>query len=122
MAEEAYGRLKVMAVKRSMNPSLMTSHEPNADIFNSDGNGGIPQIVNTMLLSSRAGRIELLPALPKAWPNGKVTGIRARGNFTVDIEWHDAKVTHYRISSPEVRSVDVSANGETTTITCEKQN
>ncbi len=55
MAEEAYGRLKAMAVKRSMHPSLITSHEPNADILNADGNGGIPQIVNAMLLQSHEG-------------------------------------------------------------------
>ena len=78
MAEEAYGRLKVMAVKRSMNPSLITSHEPNAGIFNTDGNGGIPQIVNTMLVFSRPGRIDLLPALPNEWPAGKVKGLRPR--------------------------------------------
>lgn len=118
MAEEAYGRLRVMAVKRSMNPSLITSHEPNAEIFNTDGNGGIPQMVNTMLLASRPGRIDLLPALPKAWPSGKITGIRARGNFTVDMEWQDGKVTRYRITAPEAREVEVRANGKTETITC----
>ena len=118
MAEEAYGRLLAMAVKRSMNPSLITSHEPNAEIFNTDGNGGIPQMVNTMLLASRPGRIELLPALPKEWPTGKITGIRARGNFTVDMEWQDGKVTHYRITSPDAREVEVSTNGKTETITC----
>ena len=120
MAEEAYGRLKVMAVRRSMNPSLITSHEPDAGIFNTDGNGGIPQMVNTMLLSGRSARVSLLPALPKAWPNGKVTGIRARGNFTVDMEWRDGKVTNYRITSPEPREVEIRVNGKTRTIMCEK--
>ena len=83
LAEEAYGRLKVMAVKRSMNPSLVTSHEPNADIFNADGNGGIPHIVNTMLVFSRPGRVDLLPALPAEWPRGEVRGILARGQITI---------------------------------------
>ena len=53
MPEEAYGRLKVLAVKRSMNLSLITSHEPNAECFNTDGNGGVPHIANTMLMQSR---------------------------------------------------------------------
>jgi len=64
--------------------------------------------------------ISLLPALPKAWPNGKVTGLRARGNFTVDIEWKDGKVTNYRIASPEPREVKVRVNGETKTVHSEK--
>ena len=116
MSEEAYGRLKVMAVKRSMNPSLITSHEPNADIFNTDGNGGIPQIANTMLLFSRPGRIDLLPALPAAWPSGSVKGLRARGGFTVDIEWKDGKVTAYRIASKRPQPVTVRINGELKTV------
>ena len=84
MAEEAYGRLKVMAVKRSMNPSLITSHEPNGGIFNTDGNGGIPHIVNTMLVFSRPGRLDLLPALPAAWPKGEIRGILARRQITIN--------------------------------------
>ena len=119
MAEEAYGRLEVMAVNRSMNPSLITSHEPNAEVFNTDGNGGILQIANTMLLFSRPGQIDLLPALPKSWPNGKVTGLRARGNFTVDIKWKDGKVTNYRIAAKERKSVNVRVNGEVKTVSAE---
>jgi alpha-L-fucosidase 2 len=121
MAEEAYGRLQVMAVKQSMTLSLITSHEPNGDILNTDGNGGIPQIVNTMLLFSRPGQIDLLPALPKDWPSGKVTGLRARGNLTVDIEWKDGKVTNYSITSPESKEIRVRVNGEIRTIFCEKK-
>jgi hypothetical protein len=129
MPEEAYGRLKVMAVKRSMTPSLITTHEPNAECFNADGNGGIPKIVSTMLLQSRVQpgdltsqpanphvEITLLPALPKEWPNGLIKGLRARGGFTVDIEWKDGKVTNYRITSPVPREVKVRVNGEIKTV------
>jgi len=84
MPEEAYGRLKVMAVKRSMNPSLITSHEPNANILNTDGNGGIPQIVNMMLTYSQPGRLDLLPALAAAWPTGEIRGILCRGQITLN--------------------------------------
>jgi hypothetical protein len=92
LAEDAYGRLKVMAVKRSMNPSLITSHEPNGGILNTDGNGGIPQIVDTMLLFSRPGRIDLLPALPQAWPKGEIRGILARGQVhIIRLAWDTAK-------------------------------
>jgi alpha-L-fucosidase 2 len=76
--------------------------------------------IGEMLLQSQAGEIELLPALPKTWPSGKVTGLKARGGFTVSIEWKDAKVTSYRISSIVPRPVKVRVNGELKTITSEK--
>jgi alpha-L-fucosidase len=116
MPEEAYSRLKVMAVKRSMAPSLITTHEPDAQCFNTDGNGGIPQIVNTMLLQSRPDFIDLLPALPQAWPNGSIKGLLARGGFTVDIAWKKGKVTDYRIASRKPGDVKVRVNGEIKTV------
>jgi hypothetical protein len=129
LPEEAYGRLKVMAVKRSMTPSLITTHEPDAQCFNTDGNGGIPHIMSTLLLQSRVQpgdpkpqisnqqfEIDLLPALPQAWPNGSVKGLRAPGGFTVDIEWKDRKVIHYRIASPKPQDVKIRVNGESKTV------
>ena len=73
-----------------------------------------------MLLQSHAGEIELLPALPQAWPAGSVKGLRARGNLTVDIAWREGKVTSYRIVSPEPREVKVRINGETKTVKAER--
>ncbi len=62
-------------------------------IFQIDANLGAPTAMLEMLLYSRPGVIDLLPALPSAWPSGHVTGIGARGGFTVDLTWQDGRVT-----------------------------
>ena len=82
------------------------------NIFCVDGNSSGAAGIAEMLLQSHTDEIELLPALPKAWPNGRVTGLKARGNLTVDIEWKEGRVVSYRIASPEPRPVRVRANGE----------
>ena len=87
MAEEAYGRLAAMASKRNMYASLITSHDPNGHIFNVDGNGGIPQMVITMLAFSRTDGVDLLRALPSAWSEGTVKGVNLACGCQADIEW-----------------------------------
>jgi alpha-L-fucosidase 2 len=77
-----------------------------------DGNFGITAGICEMLLQSQGGEIEILPALPKAWPDGRVTGLRARGGSTVDIEWKDGEVASYRVRSPRSEPVKVRVNGE----------
>jgi alpha-L-fucosidase 2 len=88
--------------------------------FQIDGNLGVTAGIAEMLLQSHGGVISFLPALPPSWPTGKVTGLRARGNFTVDIEWKNGKVTSYRIASPQPREIKVRVNGEVKTVTAEK--
>ena len=97
-------------------PNLFDSCPP----FQIDGNFGGCAGIAEMLLQSHAGEIELLPALPKTWPTGKVAGLRARGGFTVDIEWNDGKVTNYRIAAKEAQAVKVRVNGEVKTVNSER--
>lgn len=97
--------------------NLFDAHPP----FQIDGNFGYTAGVCEMLVQSHAGEIELLPALPRAWPTGKVTGLRARGGFSVDIEWREGNVTRYRVSSAQPQTVKVRVNGALTTVTSEKQ-
>ncbi|WP_026413412.1 glycosyl hydrolase family 95 catalytic domain-containing protein [Actinomadura oligospora] len=67
--------------------------------FQIDANYGTPSAMLDMLLYSRPGLIELLPALPSAWSSGSVTGIGARGGFTVDLAWSAGAVTSATLHS-----------------------
>jgi len=88
-------------------PNLLGAHPP----FQIDGNFGFTAGVAEMLLQSHRGEVHLLPALPRAWKNGRVRGLRARGGFVVDFEWRDGAVRRVRVRATKGGLCRIRAEG-----------
>ncbi|MDV6331272.1 glycoside hydrolase family 95 protein [Asticcacaulis sp. 201] len=86
--------------RESTAPNYFDTHPMyNGPIFQIDGNLGATAAMAEMLMQSHNGRLRLLPALPKAWSNGKVRGLRARGGIKVDVAWRDGKAVAASLTS-----------------------
>ena len=81
--------------KNGIYPNFFDYHPP----FQIDGNFGFTSGVNEMLMQSNCGLIELLPALPSEWDKGSISGIVARGNFIIGMEWENNTLKTAKITS-----------------------
>jgi hypothetical protein len=91
LADEAYEVVGRLAT-RYWRASGVSTHNAGA-IFNTDVCGGLPAVIASMLIGSRADRVELLPARPAAWPAGAIHGVRLRGGHRLErLAWSDTGV------------------------------
>jgi alpha-L-fucosidase 2 len=118
-ADKAY-QLVVTNLKPSVNGSngsamnLFDIYEvnPGRGIFQIEANFGTPSAVIEMLVYSRPGHVELLPALPAAWAaSGSLSGVGVRGGFVADFSWKNGKVTQATLRSVGGHATTLFSNG-----------
>lgn len=99
-------------LKKSIKNNLYDTHPP----FQIDGNFGIAAAMLEALIQSHAGYIDVLPALPSAWPSGSLKGVRLRGAVSADLEWENGTLTLFELTADERQTVEVRYGKERKTV------
>ncbi len=97
-------------------PNFFDAHPP----FQIDGNFGGTAGICEMLMQCDGETLELLPALPQEWEAGEIKGLKARGNYAIDITWKNHQVTKAKITSLNGGKLVVNYNGKTKVLTLKK--
>ncbi len=111
--EKAHHSLHVLLAE-STYPNLLDAHPP----FQIDGNFGGASGIAEMLLHSHDDAIDLLPALPAAWPEGHVSGLRARGGFEVSLEWAQGRLVSAVLMPKLAAACTVRYGGHSVSLDC----
>jgi alpha-L-fucosidase 2 len=118
------GETAYRLVERNLRPSIehgngsamnlfdMYQVDSTRAIFQIDANFGTPSAMIEMLVYSRPGHVDLLPALPAAWSSaGSITGVGVRGGFVIDLQWREGRPHQAKVTSVGGRSTTVAGGG-----------
>ena len=100
-------------------PAFTSYHDPS-EIFNMDISGGLPAVVEEMVLQSSSDKIELLPALPPKWPVGHVKGALTRCGVEVDFSWSNGKPLQAELIAGRDTKFNLTYNEKSWPITLKK--
>jgi hypothetical protein len=95
---------------------LVTSHNPNHEIYNLDSVLSLPRLMDEMAVFSQPGRIELLPAMPEKFPAGSLHGLCVHGGHTLDIAWKDGKLVSATLHAGKSGKEEVVIHGAVRTL------